>query len=316
MRPSERRRPNIGQRIAKIIVSLVIVVIALSFVGLIALPPIVMGPMINKHVDFKTVYKPQDFDLLAKELMLKTSDGYSISAFEVQAKNPKGILIFISGIHNPSVTAFFGHAKAFQSHGYSSILFDMRAHGKSSGAEIGLGYLETRDTQAVVDYIKAQPDYAGLPIIAYGVSLGGAVAINSAGQIEDIDGVISIAAFSSWEDVFADNMAAEEVPLILTQLSRPFVKLYSILKFGWHTRHNYPERQIKNLGDRPIFLLHSVYDDQVDYANFQRLVKNAPTNTRTWSRTSDEHFFVTLFLNPERDKEYMTRIINFLNDYF
>lgn len=316
MRPSERRRPSIGRRIAKVVISLVIIVIVLSLAALIALPPIVMGPMINKHVDFKTVYKPQDFDLVANELTLQTSDGYSISAFEVQAENPRGILIFISGIHNPSVTAFFGHAKAFQADGYSSILFDMRGHGKSSGKGIGLGYLETRDTQAVVDYIKAQPEYAGLPIIAYGVSMGGAVAINSAGVIPEIDGVISIAAFSSWEDVFADNMAAAEAPPILIKLSKPFVKLYSILKFGWNTRHIYPERQIANLGNRPIFLLHSIYDDQVDYANFQRLVENAPSHIRTWTRISDEHFFVTLFLSPERDREYMRRVTSFLNDYF
>jgi len=312
----ESRRPSIGRRIAKIFISLVIIVAVLSLAVLVAFPPFIMGPMLNKHVDFKTIYKARDFDLVANELTLETSDGYSISAFEVQAENPRGVLIFISGLHNPSVTAFFGHAKAFKDLGYSSILFDMRGHGKSSGKGIGLGYLETRDTQAVVDYIKAQPEYARLPIIAYGASMGGAVAINSAGVIPEISGVISIASFSSWEDVFAEGMEAKELPPVLITVVKPFVKLYSILKFGWGSRNIYPERQIANIGDRPIFLLHSIFDEELDYENFKRLVESAPSHTRTWTRIGRDHFFVTRFLNPEQDQEYMRRVTAFLNDNF
>ncbi|MCK9526831.1 MAG: hypothetical protein M0R49_13010, partial [Limnochordia bacterium] len=94
---------------------------------LAAIPPLVMGDMINLHVDFKTTYDAEDFGLEVSELTLRTVDGYGISAFEVEADDPKAVIIFISGIHNPSVTAFFGHARMFREHGYASVLYDMRA---------------------------------------------------------------------------------------------------------------------------------------------------------------------------------------------
>ena len=44
-----------------------------------------------------------------------------------------GVSSFLSGIHNPSVTAFFGHAKMMADNGYFSLLIEMRSHGRSEG---------------------------------------------------------------------------------------------------------------------------------------------------------------------------------------
>lgn len=283
---------------------------------LVAIPPLVMGDMINLHVQFGTVYKAEDFDLEARELTLQTMDGYSISAFEVEVPDPKAVIIFISGIHNPSVTAFFGHAQMFRKHGYASILYDMRAHGKSEGGVISLGHLEPIDTKAVVDYIKAQERYKELPIVVYGLSMGGAVAINSIGQIPEISGLVSMSAFSSWEDVFVENMLAMGAPALLTRIQRPFVKLYTLYKFGIKTADIYPKKQIQNLGDRPALLMHSTGDSQVHFANFERIMKEAPDHVETWTRQGDQHMMSTDFLHPENDPEYAERILDFLAENF
>lgn len=58
--------------------------------------------------------------------------------------------------------------------------------------------------------------------------MSGAVAINSIGQIPEIDGLISMSAYSAWEDVFLDNMG---LPEPLASLQRPFIRLYIRLKF-------------------------------------------------------------------------------------
>lgn len=283
---------------------------------LFAVPPLIMGDMINMHVDFNTIYGAQDFGLEATELNLKTADGYGISAFEVEAEHPKAVIVFISGIHNPSVTAFFGHARMFREYGYASILYDMRAHGKSDGNLIGLGYLETKDTQAVVDYIRNKNIYQSLPIIVYGLSMGGAVAINSIGQIPEIAGVVSMSAYSSWTEVFKDNMIAMGAPKFLANIQGPFVKLYTILKFGLQTVSIYPKRQIANLRNRPALLIHSLDDSQVSYSNLERLMERAPEHVETWIRPGDEHMILTDFLHPENDLDYSQRVIEFLETNF
>jgi uncharacterized protein len=61
--------------------------------------------------------------------------------------------------------------------GYASILLEMRVHGESEGEVIALGYEEYLDVQAVVDYIKRNHSYSGVPIVVYGLAMGGAAAV-------------------------------------------------------------------------------------------------------------------------------------------
>jgi uncharacterized protein len=280
-----------------------------------AIPPLVMNEMVNLHVTFSQTWTGEEYDLAPTRLVLTTQDGLDIVAYEVYTENPKAVVIFLSGIHNPSVTAFFGHARMLLDEGYASILLEMRAHGESAGDVIALGFQEHRDTRAVVDYVRANPRYAETPIVVYGLSMGGAVAINSIGQIRDIDALISMSAYSAWDDVFLDNMGASG---LLAAVQRPFVRLYTALKYGWANRHINPRDEIRKLGDRPALLIHARGDSQVSFANFERLVARAPVHVETWVREGDLHFIVKegLFLTPHEDTEYAERILGFLNRHF
>jgi len=278
----------------------------------------IMKDMVDLHIDFKDTYQASNFDLTAKELILTTSDDYDIAAYEVDTKNPKAVVIFISGIHNPPVTSFFGHAKLLKEKGYASILYDMRAHGDSEGDTICLGYKEVLDTKAVVDYITSNEQYTDIPIVVFGVSMGAATAINSIGEIAEIDGLISLSAYSSWDDAFYDNMLTMGAPKGYAWIQRPFVKLYTNFKYGFDTANITPEKEITKLGDRPALLMHSLSDSQVPYANFTRIMKNAPEQVETWVREGDMHFIVKedAFLEPEMDPEYALKIMNFLEEHF
>lgn len=305
----------------KVILALKIVVtfLVIAFLAvLILLPPVIMKDMVDFHVDFKETYEASQFGLTAEELTLTTSDGFDIAAYEVYTENPKAVIITISGIHNPSVTAFYPHAKIFREHGYASILYDTRAHGDSEGDTIGLGYKEVLDTRAVVDYIKGSEKYTNTPIVVFGVSMGGAIAINSIGEIEEIDGLISSSAYASWDDAFYDNMVIMGAPKFYSWLQRPFVKLYTNFKYGFDTANITPELEIKKLGDRPALIMHSTADTQVPFASFHRIMKNAPDHVETWIRDGDLHFIATEegFQDLRKDPEYLNRIIGFLEKHF
>ena len=290
-----------------------LLVIAVAVFALI--PPLVMRDMVDRHVTFARTYTGAEHGLSPERLILTTADGLDIVAYEVTAEQPKAVIIFLSGIHNPSVTAFFGHARMLLDHGYASILVEMRAHGESEGEVIGLGFKEYRDTQAAVDYIKGNARYTDVPIVVYGLSMGGAVAINSIGQIPDIAALISMSAYSAWDDVFIDNMGASG---LVAWVQRPFVRLYTTLKYGWDSRNITPKQQIRNLDGRPALLIHSRGDSQVPYPSFERLLAQAPAHVETWVREGDLHFIVAddLFLTPDADVEYADRILGFLERHF
>ncbi|HWT27733.1 MAG TPA: alpha/beta fold hydrolase [Mobilitalea sp.] len=306
------------RRWRKVLLIIAGVMLFLFLAILCLIPPFIMKDMVDLHVNFSETYEASDFDLTANELSLKTKDGIKIAAYEVYTELPKAVVIFISGIHNPSVTSYFGHAKWLKEHGYASILYELRAHGDSEGNTICLGYKEILDTKAVVDYIKSENKYKDVPIVVFGVSMGGATAINSIGEINEIDGLISCSAYASWDDAFSDNMLNMGAPKAIAFTVQPFVKLYTDFKYGFDTANITPEQEIKKLGDRPALLMHSKDDSQVPYPSFTRIMKNAPPQVETWVRDGDIHFIVkeNAFFNPEDDKEYADTIIGFLEKHF
>ncbi len=304
---------------AKKIFYAMIILLLVVFVGVLAIiPPMIMKDMIQGPIQFKKVYQAEDYGLTSNKRVLMTSDGLKVTAYEVYEEQPKAVVLFLSGIHNPSVTAFYGHAKMLKQQGYASILLEMRAHGESEGEIISLGYKEYMDVQAVVDYIGQESKYMKVPIVVFGLSMGGATAINAIGMIPEIDGLISLSAYSSMEDTFVDNMINMGAPGFFGVIQKPFVKLYTIYKFGLGNMNVTPMKQITKLGDRPALLLHSKEDSQIPYTSFERLSAKAPAHVETFVRDGDLHFILKddLFDTPEQDSEYAGRIIDFLERNF
>lgn len=301
----------------KILAIILVVFLSIIIVILAIIPPMLMRNIVNTHINVET-YSPDDYGIEAKELTLETEDSLSIAAWEVDAENPKGIVILLSGIQNPSVTAFWGYSKMLQDNGYSSLLIEMRSHGASEGEKVWLGTTEYLDVLAGVKYIKSQENYQDTPIIVWGTSMGGVTAINAIGEIADIDGIISASAYSSWQDVFSDNMVNMGLPRFIATVEKPFVSLYMGLQLGFDKLKMNPHNQIGKLAGRPALLMHSTEDSQVPYKSFERLIENAPSNIDTFVREGDQHFicYEDYFENPIEDKEFSRTILEFLATNF
>ena len=276
-----------------------------------------MRNIVNTHMDVE-IYSPEDYGITAKELTLETEDSLSIASWEVKVDNPKAVVILLSGIQSPSVTAFWGYSKMLQDKGFASLLIEMRAHGESEGEKVWLGTTEYLDVLAGVEYIKSQESYQDIPIIVWGTSMGGVVAINAIGESRDIDGVISGSAYSSWPDVFSDNLVNMGMPRFIGTIEKPFVSLYMGLQFGFGKLTMNPLNQIEKLAGRPALLMHSIEDSQVPFASFERLTENAPKNIETFVREGDQHFicYEKYFEDPIADTEFSGAILTFLESNF
>jgi uncharacterized protein len=299
----------------KITIGIVSGVVLLTVGFFIAIPIMVINPLVNMHINFTETWKAEDFGLQAKHFFVKTEDGLRISAYKVEVEKPKAVVICLSGIHNPSATVFFGHARFFKVHGYATILFDMRAHGESDGNLICLGYKEFLDTKAIIQHLKSNPNYKNVPIIVFGLSMGGVTAINSAGEIPEINGLISLSAYSSWEDVFYESMTTQS-PILLAKILRPFVTITTSIKYGVCSWKVNPKKEIEKLGNRPALLMHTKEDSQVPFANLGRILSHAPSHVETFIRKGDMHFITENFTDPEKDVEYSSTLIKFLDSYF
>jgi len=294
----------------------------LSLTTLIVIPFIGMSTFdLNKPVVFGRVWTSEEVGVNAREITLVTDDGLRLEAWEVSADRPHAQVIFLSGIQSPSVTFYFPHAKWLQQNNYSSILIEMRAHGGSEGDEIALGMKEYLDVKAAVDYIKSRN--SDLPVMVFGVSMGGATAINAFGRIPELDGLISLSAYATWPDAFVFNMRGMGIPEPIPTLVKPFVWPYMGFTYGFSNLRINPLTQIENHNGRPALLMHTTGDSQVSFRCFEKLRVKIP-HADVFVREGDHHFVMydNLVSNwddlaePENDPEYAAAILGFLNKYF
>jgi alpha-beta hydrolase superfamily lysophospholipase len=84
------------------------------------------------------------------------------------------VVILQHGIHADKST-LVERARMLVQNGYAVLMFDFQAHGESIGEQITFGYLESRDSQAAVEFVKQR--FPGKPVAVIGVSLGAAAAV-------------------------------------------------------------------------------------------------------------------------------------------
>jgi len=306
----------------KIAVIVLITFTALLLVFLILIPIIVMPMFLGQRFE-RPQYNSVDFGIESERITLKTDDSLSLAAWRTRARSDaaKGTVIILSGIQNPSVTAFFGYAKMFSDNGWDTLLIEMRARSQSEGDEIGFGMTERLDVKAGVDFLSSDENAKNLPIVAMGTSMGGGTVIIAAGELPRINAVISISAFSTFTDLFVDNMSMFGLPKFLGILDIPFLNLFFGFHFGFDALKYSPVNGIAKLGKRPILMMHSTGDTQVYYSQFKRLLKEAGAKgiqTVTFTREGDYHFmcYDEYFDEPTQDMEFSQAVLHFLANNF
>jgi fermentation-respiration switch protein FrsA (DUF1100 family) len=313
------RKPNRSKR-KKVIFIISIILVFLLLATLILIPFGVM-PMFLGHRYEQKQHAASEYGIDAERITLETDDGLKLAAWRTHAEQVKGTVILLSGIQNPSVTAFFGYAKMFAENGWDSLLIEMRARSQSEGKEIGFGMTEWRDVKAGADFLTADASAKKMPIVAMGTSMGAGTVIIAAGEVPRIDAVISASAFSSWPDLFVDNMSMTGVPKFIGIMDIPFLQMYMGFHFGFDKLAYSPVNGIAKLGTRPILMMHSIGDTQVPYREFEILLDTAKKHNihvTTFLRQGDEHFicYERFSKNPSEDMEFSHAIISFLKQNF
>jgi len=293
--------------------------LAFMLVLLILLPIFVISSFLGQRY-YQHQHNPVAFGVEAQQITLTTYDGLDLAAWRTQAVTEllHGTVIIVSGLQEPSVTAFFGYANMLAHNGWDALLIEKRARSQSQGDEIGFGITEWRDVKAGVYYLDADERAGHLPIIAMGTSAGGATVIIASGEVPRIDGVIAISAYSNFANLYVDGISMMGLPRLIGTMTIPIMHLYMGLRFGFDAISYTPANGIKKLGQRPILLMHSTEDWQVPFSHFERLRQTAEDNNiniTTFVRDGDWHFvcYDRHISNPAQDVEFATAVIGFLD---
>ena len=303
-----------------------------SLLSIVALPFIATTLFLNQRFE-RVQHDSLHYGIESERTVLTTSDGLNLAAwrtfataaadddsYSTTSSAPRGTVIILSGIQDPSVTAFFGYSQMLAEHGWDTLLIEKRARSLSEGESIGLGFTEWKDVQAGVEYLDKDARAGHLPIVAMGTSAGAATVLIAGAELPRIDGIISISAYGDFICAYVDVVNRIGVPRFIADASRPIMQWNLARHFGEDEVQRTPLNAMGNLTARPVLLMQSTEDWQVTFEQFENLRDKAhysDVQLSTFVREGDWHFVVynQFFATPAHDHEFTHAIIDFL-DYF
>jgi alpha-beta hydrolase superfamily lysophospholipase len=151
------------------------------------------------------IISPADLRLPFTDLSVETKDGVTLLGWFVPANSAaKGTVIYLHGVGDNRISGL-PVAKTFYDHGYNVCLCDSRRHGESGGKFCTYGYHEKFDVAAVISFLERRYGSSLGRIALFGVSMGAAVALQSAAIDKRIVAVVAEGCFTDLRTISLDR---------------------------------------------------------------------------------------------------------------
>lgn len=242
--------------------------------------------------------------LRAQALVLPSPSGAELAAWLLTPDAPVGAVVLLHGVR-ASRADMLPRAELLWRAGYAVLVPDLQAHGESTGDRITFGYLESRDAEACLHYLRER--FPRLRVGGVGVSLGGA-ALVLAGHRGGSEATVLEAVFPTIAEA-TDNRLAMRVgalsgiltPLLLAQL-RP--------RLGIGLDDLRPVESIKDVRS-PVLVLAGTADRHTTEAQSRALFAAANDPKDLWLVPGATHDDLHRF-DP---RGYAEHVVGFLDRY-
>jgi fermentation-respiration switch protein FrsA (DUF1100 family) len=192
---------------------------------------------------------PRAVGLAFEPVTLAATDGARLDAWWIPAPNPTRTVVVCHG-NAGNIAGRLDLARLFHGFGWSTLLFDYRGYGASTGTPTVAGLV--LDADAAYDWAAAREP--GLPIVAWGESLGGGVAAELSTR-RAVDVLVLESAFTSLAEVGGG--------------AYPFLPIRRLLK------HDLGTRAALARTDSAVLVLHGRTDGIVPFAHGEALFEAA-----------------------------------------
>lgn len=202
---------------------------------------------------------------------------------------PRGTIFVLHGITDgPAFVR--DKARAFARAGYRAVLIGLRGYAESTGEWRGYGVFERHDLVCVADALEEQGLLAR-PLAVWGVSYGGATAIQFAAVDPRVCAVVTVGAFA---DLLAATPSALRavVPIAPWFYSDAQLRGFALTAAKSSGFHVEQASAIHNIGRirAPILLIHGEWDLIVPFDHAERLHAAAPEHSHLLMIPATGHF--------------------------
>jgi uncharacterized protein len=159
---------------------------------------------------------PQRLGLICEDVEIRSGDGKRISAWWLPAgKKGAPPIIVLHGL-GASKSHMIDYILFAQKEGYPVMAIDFRGHGESEASLTSIGFHESRDVEAGIQYIRGTG--SGDPVL-WGTSMGAVSALLAAERDGSVAGLIADAPFDTYRNTICHHAklmyGIPEFPLIV-----------------------------------------------------------------------------------------------------
>jgi hypothetical protein len=253
----------------------------------------------------RTGARKEDFAVLAQ-------DGTQLRGWKVRPPSPNGNWMLLFHGVSDNQTGILGHAEFLLRHGYSLAMMDARAHGASGGSMATYGWIERHDTVAIMDQLVSQENVRHVG--ALGVSMGAAIALQSAAVEPRIEAVVAEDPFADLREVSYDYGGLHFSPFLGKTLFRP-ATIYGMKEMaragGFQPDDVSPAKAVA-ARPFPVLLICGTRDTTIPCRHAQTIYKFARGPKELWVVDGASHASAL----GHAPAEYETRVVQFLSKSF
>ncbi|MDQ3856277.1 MAG: alpha/beta hydrolase [Chloroflexota bacterium] len=244
---------------------------------------------------------PWELDIPYEDVSFRTPDGLTLRGWWLPREAAGRTVITLTG-HRGVRADTIGIAAALWRRGANLLLFDYRGRGDSDPSVNTLGYLETTDTLAAVEYALGRSGHGTLGLVGY--SMGGSVAILAAARDRRIGAVVADSPFASQRKVIRQHFRRRtKLPAL------PMAQLMELF-LPYDVEQVEPIREVGHISPRGLMLIQGSHDRVTDPHDSQALYEAAGEPREMWALPSVAHcgaYFVDRSLYAEKVGAFLRR---------
>jgi len=224
-----------------------------------------------------------------EDFSVRASDGVELRGWKVRARTSGANWILLFHGVSDNRTGVLGHAELLLRHGYNVVMMDSRAQGESGGTLATYGWKERYDTVAIADALYSSEKVHHLG--ALGVSMGAAIALQSAAVEPRIEGVVAEDPFANLREVSYDYAGLFLSPLLGKTLFRPasIVAMREAAKAGGFQPDDVSPEKAVAARPFPILLICGTRDHRIPCRHAERIYRAASGPRELWAVAGAEH---------------------------
>ena len=258
-----------------------------------------VGYKMVKPPRFMDAWTPKDFGYEYKDITIETRDGLKLSGWWVPNEKDSTVIPLHGYTRSRWDDVYMKQTTEFLlKEGYSVLVFDFRAHGKSEGKYTTVGERELIDLQSAIDWLENNAPEKAKKIGLVGFSMGAVVTIRALAEDERVT-----CGVADSPPIYLDKTGARglkyfaNLPEWLYNFVKPFTKLFSGTK----------ELDVMEYSGRvkkPLLLIAGEKDPLVKVKEVREFYeKNKKINPDVELWVTDAPHVRTLKFHPEEWKE-------------